>query len=151
MGRAGKPNYNNQKAPGEASYNMVFGQYRYNAKSKNLQFTLSQTSFKEIITQNCYYCGSAPKDFNCYEYRTSQISAVGKLNAWVKINGIDRIDSSQGYIEGNCIPCCTVCNKMKLTYSVQFFIHHVFKIARHMFLHRKFKIIPFLFKEGKNE
>ena len=31
----------------------------------------------------------------------------------VKRNGIDRLDSSVGYILDNCVPCCHMCNMMK--------------------------------------
>lgn len=32
--------------------------------------------------------------------------------------GIDRVDSQKGYSKGNCVPCCEVCNEMKLDYPV---------------------------------
>lgn len=141
--KRGVPNYHNQKSPGEASYNMLFGQYRYNAKIKKLIFELDKKSFKEIISQDCYYCGTKPKKYNAYASNSRGVSHVGFANAWVYVNGVDRIDSTLGYVKGNCIPCCTVCNKMKLTYSVKFFVHHIFKIARHMFLNRKFEVKSF--------
>ena len=36
--------------------------------------------------------------------------------------GIDRVDSSIGYIPGNMVPCCSMCNFMKLTSSSDDFI-----------------------------
>lgn len=141
-GRKGKPNYNNQKAPGEASYNVVYSCYRYNAKKKNFQFDLDKETFKKIVSQNCYYCGEKPKDYNPYIIKNAEISHVGVSRAWIKVNGVDRLDSNLGYIKENCITCCSVCNKMKLKYTVNFFIQHIFKIARHM-VKQKFRINPF--------
>lgn len=49
----------------------------------------------------------------------------------IRVNGIDRIDSSKGYSIDNCVPCCTMCNRMKLDYKLSDFINHVHKIANH--------------------
>jgi hypothetical protein len=46
-------------------------------------------------------------------------------------NGIDRIDSSKGYVPGNVVPCCTVCNIMKLDHSHAGFIAHIEHILAH--------------------
>ena len=43
--------------------------------------------------------------------------------------GIDRIDSSIGYVVENCVPCCTLCNRMKSNLSGREFIAHVDRIA----------------------
>lgn len=43
----------------------------------------------------------------------------------VDCNGIDRIDSSKGYTEDNCRPCCTQCNTLKLDYTEQEFFDKV--------------------------
>jgi len=36
-----------------------------------------------------------------------------KNKSYLKGFGIDRIDNSKGYIEGNMVPCCKICNWMK--------------------------------------
>jgi hypothetical protein len=47
----------------------------------------------------------------------------------VLYNGIDRVDPEIGYIESNCVSCCTVCNLMKKAYSHNFFLTHIKRIA----------------------
>lgn len=62
-----------------------------------------------MTSQPCYYCGDV-KNYN----------------------GIDRVDSSKGYILNNCVPCCEICNKMKLNYTVDSWILHMKKVIEHM-------------------
>jgi hypothetical protein len=48
------------------------------------------------------------------------------------MNGVDRIDSSGPYTLANTVPCCSVCNKMKMSLEARFFIEHCTKIATRM-------------------
>jgi hypothetical protein len=36
--------------------------------------------------------------------------------------GVDRVDNNKGYLIGNMVPCCWVCNKMKIDHSKEDFI-----------------------------
>jgi hypothetical protein len=58
---------------------------------------------------NCHYCGD-------------EIQGVG----------IDRVNSNLGYSEDNCVPCCQICNEMKLDYPLSDWLKQVRKIAKHM-------------------
>lgn len=86
--------------------------YKQGAKQRNIKFELSLTEFDKITKQPCLYCGS----FN------------GEIDG-VPYSGIDRIDSSNGYTDMNCIPCCEMCNKMKLDYDMIDWLRHIKKIA----------------------
>ena len=90
--------YNSAK---ENRYNI----YKKGAKKRNLDFQLSKEEFYAFTFQPCYYCGELQ------EY-----------------NGIDRIDSNQGYLNYNCVPCCEKCNKMKLDYTLAEWYSHMRKI-----------------------
>ena len=70
--------------------------YLERAKEKDSSFGLDFDMFLEVIKMPCVYCG-----FND------------------GIVGIDRIDSSKGYEEDNIVPCCKVCNYMKLDHSIE--------------------------------
>ena len=82
--------------------------YKKNAKKRNIDFQLTKEEFYNITSQPCHYCG------NLQSY-----------------NGIDRIDSNGSYIIANCVPCCEICNKMKLNYSVDFWIQHMQQILNY--------------------
>lgn len=74
------------------------------------------TTFKNISKSNCKYCGlEYSKEI---EDRLSERSDGKKLSdCIVKINGIDRVDSSIGYTKENSVPCCKYCNFAKHTMS----------------------------------
>ena len=94
-----------QNTAKENRYNI----YKKGAKSRGLSFELSKEDFYSITSKPCEYCG----DLNNY-------------------NGIDRRDSSEGYILSNCVPCCEICNKMKLDYDINSWLAHMTKILNHM-------------------
>lgn len=108
-----------RKKPDEIVYfNKKYNGYVGNAKSKKIEFKLTKEEFREITEKNCTYCGELPtspstKKRGCGNY-------VG--------NGIDRINSSDGYIKSNCTPCCSKCNYMKNNLLLDSFLDHVIKI-----------------------
>ena len=81
------------------------------AHCRNLPILLTAEEIVDIIHKPCVYCGAE------------------------KANGIDRIDSSIGYIQGNVVPCCSICNWMKNALSVEEFYNHIDKI--HNFIHNE--------------
>ena len=83
----------------------AFGYYRKNAKSRGRYWGLSFEEFS-LFQCECLYCGD-------------EMGAVG----------IDRVDSSKGYIMGNVVPCCPTCNAMKTDHPQDYFINHCRKIA----------------------
>ena len=76
--------------------------YRNSHNAKRLGFYLSYEEFYDMIIQPCVYCG--------------------KEGDFTSFNGIDRIDSKQGYIKSNCLPCCTRCNQSKGDLTVSKFV-----------------------------
>jgi hypothetical protein len=125
-----------RKAPGEVTWNRIFKQYKTDAAKKNKPFLLSFGDFKEIAAKNCWYCGEPPFIQNFY--KKSIIYSVDHdtiERATILANGIDRVDSNEGYILTNCRPCCTVCNRMKLDHDDIFFQKHILKISN--FLKRR--------------
>jgi hypothetical protein len=93
-----------------------YKKYEREAKERNLNFDLSIEQFDEITQQPCFYCG----DF-------------GKERNGVKYNGVDRINSLDGYNISNCVPCCETCNRMKMNHDLMDFLEHVKKIVNHTF------------------
>lgn len=115
----------NRLFPGEANANNIFRKYEIGAINRNLSFELSKEDFKRISQQECYYCGSYPKN---------RAKKKIKNNGEFVYNGIDRLDNTKGYTLENSVPCCGICNKMKLNYSEEKFIDQIIKIHNHYVL-----------------
>ena len=77
--------------------------YKSNAKSRGLDFDLSNDEFQAISSGDCFYCGMEP------EYRTPP-KEWQPGGYW---SGVDRVDNSLGYSVENCVPCCRQCNWAK--------------------------------------
>lgn len=97
---------------GESAFNKYYNQILKAALKRKHVFNLSKEFVKNIIIKNCYYCGIKP-------YQKVQ---AHRSKSCLIYNGIDRINNKIGYIEENCVPCCGVCNKMKLALPVEIFI-----------------------------
>lgn len=89
--------------------------YKKNANKCGRVFELSEDEFIATASKPCAYCGALPS-MSSYK---------------IVCNGIDRIDSSKGYIIGNVTPCCKWCNKAKSDRPVADFINHAIAIARY--------------------
>ncbi len=102
----------NKLKKGEANFNRLFYGYQKSAIKRDIYFDLNKEEFKLLTQQKCYYCDSPP----------SNIAKSKTLNGDYIYNGIDRVDNDKGYIIENCVPCCKMCNKMKINFSkIDFF------------------------------
>ena len=99
-------------------------QYLYKGGAKRLgrKYELSKERFVELVNGDCHYCGIPPT-----KIRTNKARKISK-----PLNGIDRLDSSKGYIEGNVVSCCTNCNVAKLDNTVDDFIVWVNRVYKHL-------------------
>ena len=81
-----------------------FREYSSSAIKKNVQFNLTLEEFSEIVSKPCYYC---------------------KKYDETEVLGIDRIDSFKGYVTGNVLPACELCNTMKKQLTMKEFADHI--------------------------
>lgn len=95
-------NYNKLEH-GEAAFNILFNNYKYGAKCRNLEFHLNKEEFRIFMKKNCSICGVEPRQKS--ENRTT--------NGPFFYNGIDRINNNVGYILNNCRTMCKICNYAK--------------------------------------
>lgn len=95
------------------------GNYRRNAKVRGLSFELTRKEFENIIRGDCVYCGAEPA---LRKHRAEE----------AYVNGVDRIDSSKGYSVDNCIPCCSLCNRMKGDMPYDEWIEHIRRVAEYV-------------------
>lgn len=103
--------------------NDKFNQYRKGARDAGRVWEPTFEQFLEITQEPCFYCGSAPSNVNRIPEKE-----------WAEdfwYNGIDRIDSRDGYLLDNIQPCCWKCNYMKRDKSQDDFLNHVRRIARY--------------------
>ena len=105
----------------EAAFRAVFETYRRNAQRGQRLFNLSEFEARTLFASPCHYCGRAPQAMRKVRYHASGFV----------YNGIDRVDNLQGYVEGNCVACCSICNRMKFQLSANDFVKHVCAIAAH--------------------
>lgn len=87
----------------------TYGVYKYKAKCKHRSFELTKDDFESITQQPCFYC----------------------LHNGSRMRGIDRMDSSKGYILDNVVAACSTCNMAKHTMSKSDFLNHCFRL--HLF------------------
>lgn len=94
------------KIKGTRSIRKRINSIKSGAKSRNIDFKLTDTQIKKIISKSCFYCSDEHS------------------------NGIDRIDSLKGYTENNCVPCCSICNRMKNKFTLDLFLNKISLIYR---------------------
>jgi hypothetical protein len=104
-----------------------YSNYKRTAELKQLSFELDKETFIQLVKTPCHYC--------------SIIQEKG-------FNGLDRTDSNDGYIMGNCVPCCEMCNYMKRCLSPNVFV----KIAEHIDSYSKktYLFYPEVFQNTKS-
>jgi hypothetical protein len=123
----------NLKERGTISYTCLFNVCKQGALSRKLEFSLTKEEHKNIITKSCHYCGAEPKYWNVGKTKEGLIRSyrtpIDIERAAVYVNGVDRVDSKQGYTIENTVPCCFPCNTAKWESSRDDFIKHCRKIV----------------------
>jgi hypothetical protein len=92
--------------------NCPYSTYKKSTATRGLAFELTEDQYKSMRCGSCYLCGNE--------------GTVGAQN------GIDRIDSTKGYIMSNCASCCAWCNRFKNTTPLDVFIKQCKKINSHI-------------------
>jgi 5-methylcytosine-specific restriction endonuclease McrA len=99
---------------------------RYN--HRGLTCNLNNSEALSLFKAECHYCGV--KNSNKHIYKLPHISHI------FYYNGIDRIDSSKGYIRGNVLSCCKKCNVAKSDMKYDEFINHIKRIYANILLRK---------------
>ncbi len=92
-GRINRKIVNTKQAAYFRDHRRAEGRFRYVkdvARRKGREWTLTEPEYLTLIAEPCGYCGL-------------------KSNVEASI-GLDRLDNSKGYIQGNCVSCCVECN-----------------------------------------
>lgn len=107
--------------PGEALINRLIHSYKANARKKDLDFNLTREDCIKLFKGNCWLCNEPPSRKLTYKNTKGEIY----------YSGIDRRDSTKGYILTNVSSCCTECNYLKSNLPEDMFVNRVLKIAAH--------------------
>lgn len=114
---------------GEIGFRYFLRVYKYSAKNRGLEFSLTDDQIRNIAKQDCHYCG-APAERKWTGAVPSKHEQRDEHNAFVG-NGVDRKNSTEGYTLTNSLPCCWSCNTAKNAMSYDEFISHVERIFSH--------------------
>jgi hypothetical protein len=79
-----------------------YNKYKKSARSRNINFDLTFDEFIYFWENPCFYCGSPINNI-----------------------GLDRVNNNIGYTINNIVPCCIMCNKIKLDLSCVNFINYI--------------------------
>lgn len=120
-----------RKPLGASTWNSKYLTYKRSANKRNIPFELAKQELVNICSESCYYCENIPGLVNYSK------------GAWndVYSNGIDRVDSNAGYVDGNCVSCCWICNRAKGTMTQRDFYVWVSKIHQKLNQSNKMMII----------
>lgn len=80
------------------------------AKKRNILVRASDEAIMALMVRPCFGCGFSP--------------AAGE-----ELNGVDRIDSSKPYEDGNLASACKWCNAIKGDLDLKVFLHKIHRIA----------------------
>lgn len=87
------------------SLNQVYSNNKHSAKTRGIDWALSKEQAFAIYKSPCHY-GTGP----------AHTPPPGHFV------GIDRKDNSIGYVPGNCLPCCRMCNNAKKDQTTEQFL-----------------------------
>lgn len=86
-------------------------------------------TFLKLSQLSCTYCGRTPcRTFNKYD---GDKRWPKRLDANFTYNGLDRLDNTRDHSPDNVVTCCTNCNMMKQSMSVNNFLNHIKLIYEH--------------------
>lgn len=113
----------NKLKNGEANFNVLYSNYKRNAKNRGYSFNLTKAQFKKITKQNCFYCGIEPKMEKINNKRN---------NGKYLYNGVDRVDNKKGYSVDNCVAACKECNLGKGKKHIKEFLNWIKRVSSNM-------------------
>ena len=112
------------KEPGLSNIIQLFNTYKNQAKLREYSFELSLDNFKQLISDDCFYCGIEPQQ---------KLIISNILGDRILLyNGIDRMNNTKGYITGNVVSACGMCNIAKKNFPFDEFIEWIGRVSKHL-------------------
>jgi hypothetical protein len=110
----------NALPPGVSAFNALYDSYRRTAIRFGKKFELSKQQAKELFQSPCHYCGTEP----------AQIFRNRTCIHYFIYNGIDRLANHRGYVRGNVVAACKVCNYVKRAMDHSELMQWVSRVAK---------------------
>lgn len=107
--------------PGESAFTFLYHDLKNSARARGIPWHLTKEQVRKLVTAPCYYCGI---EFSREYYRKG-------TNGAFRCNGIDRVDSTKGYVLENCVPCCKRCNLAKHDMTIDEFKIWLKMVSKH--------------------
>lgn len=120
----------------EAIHRSIYTNYKKQAETRGYVFELTTTEFKNLILQDCHYCGEVP---------SNTFKSGGRFyngNDTFLYNGVDRRVNTIGYTSTNCVPCCSKCNFAKKDFDYDEWIQWVHRLYHSLNNSGKFNDYP---------
>lgn len=119
-----------RRAYRQMKHAISYGRKRLGLRSVKWALTYSQ--FVAITSKACRYCGVP------WSKETGNTgNKKAKLFGSYRYNGIDRIDSSKGYVLGNCAAACKKCNYAKNAMTESDFKTHITRMYNHFVMEKQ--------------
>lgn len=110
----------------ETGLKSLFISYKIQAKKRNIFFDIDFNLFKELTSDNCYYCGAEPAQIWIIHASSKESQEKTKYI----YNGLDRVDNLRGYFCDNVRTCCKYCNYAKNDLTETKFLELVSRIYK---------------------
>lgn len=104
----------------DAAFRDLRRRYQAGAKIRGIAWEITDDTFRMLIKRECFYCGAPPELSFMY----------GHVEAFL-YNGVDRVDSANGYTPNNVVACCEICNKAKRDMSLADFQAWLRRVAQY--------------------
>jgi hypothetical protein len=115
------------KKIGDTEWRSLFCHLKNRAVTRKVSCSLTLTQFKWISKLPCAYCNMPPSNY--YSWRSRSVLVLDHEEFTILYSGIDRLDSSLGYILGNIVPCCLVCNRAKNDLALAEWCSHLVRLG----------------------
>lgn len=105
----------------ESGLRWLISFHKGRAKRDHREFDLSDELLTQLFAGSCFLCGAKP---------ANRVQRTPRHEVFL-YSGIDRVDSSKGYVPDNVRSCCWNCNRMKGALSDDQFLSHIKAILKH--------------------
>jgi hypothetical protein len=116
----------------DTEWRCLLSQLRHRARKRGVPCTLTLPQFRYISGLPCAYCSSPPANFYGRKITINYGSGARRItdrDNLLIFSGIDRVDSSNGYVSNNVLPCCAFCNRAKDDWTLDEFIERLQRLG----------------------